>query len=123
MRKKVLAYARETYGTEPEYLWERYPDCAVLRRRDNRKWYGIIMAVKRSKLGLEGEENADVLNVKIGETGLRDALIDNRSIFKPYHMAAGTWVSIILDGTVAMKEISDLMDISYLAVADKRKAK
>lgn len=123
MRNKVLAYAKETYGTEPEYLWERYPDCAVLRRRDNRKWYGIIMTVKRCKLGLEGGENADVLNVKIGETGLRDALIDNRGIFKAYHMAAGTWVSIILDGTVDMKEISDLMDISYLAVADKRKTK
>ena len=123
MRNKVLAYAKETYGTEPEYLWERYPDCAVLRRRDNRKWYGIIMTVKRCKLGLKGGENADVLNVKIGETGLRDALIDNRGIFKAYHMAAGTWVSIILDGTVDMKEISDLMDISYLAVADKRKTK
>lgn len=34
--KTLLAYAKEKYRDTPEYLWEKFPDNAVLRRRDNR---------------------------------------------------------------------------------------
>ncbi|MBQ2618079.1 MAG: MmcQ protein, partial [Oscillospiraceae bacterium] len=62
LRNQIFAYAEETYGTQPEYLWPRFPDCAVLRRGDNRKWYGIVMDVSREKLGLPGLGRVDILN-------------------------------------------------------------
>ena len=37
--KKVLQYAKERYASEPEFLWERFPDCSAIRRSDNKKWY------------------------------------------------------------------------------------
>ena len=66
MREHVFEYAAEKYGTRPEYLFEKLPDCAVLRHYDNRKWYAIIMSVRRSKFG-GGEGTVDVMNVKVGD--------------------------------------------------------
>ena len=63
-REDVLSYARRKYGTEPDYPWKRDPDSVVLRHEDSRKWYGLIMCVGRDKLGLPGNEPADILNVK-----------------------------------------------------------
>ena len=57
MRQEILDYAFAEYGTEPEYLWKDSPNCAVLRHSSNNKWYGIIMDVPKSRLGLT--ENDD----------------------------------------------------------------
>ena len=55
VREKVYGYVKKKYGSEPEYLWRRFPDYAIFRHEDNRKWYGIIMDVPREKLGICGE--------------------------------------------------------------------
>ena len=44
-REEIFQYVKEQYGTEPEYLWKKDPDSAVLRHK-NGKWYAIIMAVE-----------------------------------------------------------------------------
>ena len=62
LREQILQYATRKYSTAPEYLWARHPTYAVLRRNDNRKWYGVIMNVPRMRLGLDGNENVDILN-------------------------------------------------------------
>lgn len=58
-RQKVFTWCRQQYGTEPEYPWN-----VVLRHTDNQKWYGLIMEVGRDKLGLPGDGEVDILNVK-----------------------------------------------------------
>ena len=63
-REALFAFAKETFGTEPEFLWEKTPDAGVLRHADNRKWYGIVMTVQRKTLGLSGEGAVEILNVK-----------------------------------------------------------
>ena len=50
-RAKLLKYARVQFGSEPEYLWEKYPAYWVL---SNRKWYAAVMDVPGNKLGLPG---------------------------------------------------------------------
>ena len=51
-REEIFQYVKEQYGTEPEYLWKKDPDSAVLRHK-NGKWYAIIMVVEKKILGLE----------------------------------------------------------------------
>lgn len=63
-RDEILKYVNKKYGTAPEFLWARYPNYAVLRRADNKKWYGIILDVPRKRLGLDGDDIIDILNVK-----------------------------------------------------------
>ena len=63
-KDELIIYAREQYGTEPEYLWESAPNTFVLRHRGNRKWYAVVMDVRRDRLGLPGEEIVYIMDVK-----------------------------------------------------------
>ena len=62
-REDIFKYVKRQYRTIPEYLWEKSPDNAVLRHK-NRKWYAVLMSIKKSKLGLEEDGMADIMNVK-----------------------------------------------------------
>ncbi|MCD8354897.1 MAG: MmcQ/YjbR family DNA-binding protein [Clostridiales bacterium] len=119
-RQAIFQYVKQQYGTEPEYLWMKYPSYAVLRRQDNQKWYGIVMDVPREKLGLPGTDVVDILDVKC-EPMLADLLRQSPGFFPGYHMNKKTWLSILLDGTVSDERIFDLLDASFQATANKRK--
>ena len=51
-RQEIFEWVKATYGTEPDYPWNDWN--AVLRHKDNNKWYGVVMEVAESKLGLTG---------------------------------------------------------------------
>ena len=123
MRNEIYGYVREKYHTEPEYLWLRFPGYAVLRRSDNRKWYGIIMNIRKSRLGLDGDEQVDVLNLKIDDPLFLDMLLSQKGYFPGYHSSKGKWISVILDGTVSMGELCPLIDMSFAAAGAKKRNK
>lgn len=118
-RDEILRYAMDKYGTRPEYLWARCPNYAILRRADNKKWYGAILDVPRERLGLAGTDVVDVLNVKC-DAGLYAFINGESGILRGYHMG-GTWVSVLLDGTVAREQIFALLDASYKLVGPRKK--
>lgn len=111
-REFVFKYAKENYGTEPEYLWERTPDAGVLRHISNKKWYGIVMSVSLDKLGLKRSGKADILNVKCDPMVLGSFLM-KAGYYPAYHMNKRHWITIILDGSVPPDEIELLIDQSY----------
>ena len=117
LRDQVLDYVRTKYQGRIEYLWMRYPSYGVFRHADNQKWYGAVMDIPRSKLGLSGDEFVDVLDVKPGDLFLMDLLLKREGFFPGYHMNRGNWISVILDGTVEYDEICELIDRSYIATA------
>lgn len=124
LREDIFRYVHDKYETEPEYLWRRFPHYAVLRHDDNRKWYGIIMDVSRENLGIHGSNRVDILNVKLSDSSYADMLTRQEGYFKGYHISRGNWVSVLLDGTVAMKEIQSLIDESFIVTSKKyRKVK
>lgn len=109
-RQKIFEWVREIYGTEPDYPWN--DQNAVLRHKDNNKWYGVVLKVAESKLGLNGDKIVDVLNIKcdpilIGSLRLKDGY------FPAYHMNKDSWISILLDGSVSAEEIKNLIELSY----------
>lgn len=118
-RQKIFAWAKQQYGTEPDYPWK--DNNAVLRHRDNHKWYAVLLEVSSTRLGLPGEETVDVLNVKC-EPLLIGSLRTQPGFFPAYHMNKDKWLSILLDGTVPEEEVKSLMDMSYgLTCPKKRK--
>ncbi len=121
IKENVFAYIREAYGREPEYLWDRFPDYAVFRHGDNRKWFAVEMNVPRVKLGLDGDGKIDILNVKVGDPLLVDLLIGQPGYLRAYHMSKGAWVSILLDGTVPEDEICGRIDESFSVTGAKRR--
>jgi len=112
LRDYVLRTALERYGTEPEYPWKSAPDYCVLRHSGSRKWYGLIMYVRRRQLGLDGGEYVDVLNVKC-ETAAAGSLRSQAGILPGYHMNKKSWITVLLDGSVSAGKISTLLDMSY----------
>ena len=111
-KETILEYAREHFGTEPEYLWTKYPTYCVLRHTKNQNWYAVFMNVPRNKLGLPGKEEVQILVIKCGSI-LLGSLLLNKGFLPAYHMSKSNWVTILLDGSVPFDEIVNLLEISY----------
>lgn len=109
-RDFVFSYVMEKYGTSPDYPWESTPDAAVLRK-SNKKWYGLVMQVKKSRVGLDGEGCIDILNVKCSSL-VREILIGEGKAVPAYHMNKRLWISVILE-KVSGQEVCGALDESY----------
>lgn len=110
--KKVIAYVREKYEDELEFLWQKFPDNAIWRRKDTKKWYAALLTVSKTKLGIESDESAEILDLRIKPEHL-DALLDHKKYFPGYHMNKKHWYTICLDGSVPFDEICSKIDESY----------
>lgn len=112
LRNKIEQYIINNYVSQPEYLWMQYPSFAVYRHNDNRKWFAFIGQLPKRLLGLEGDEQIEIINVK-RETLLIDEMLKHKGFLKGYHMNKKYWISILLDGTVPFDVICDFIDLSY----------
>ncbi len=117
-RQEVFEYCRQQYGTEPDYPWQ--DGNAVLRHRDNNKWYGLVMEVGRDKLGMSGDGEVNVLNVKC-DPALAGSLRMQPGFFPAYHMNKEKWLSILLEGPQPDDEVKRLIDLSYQLTEAKKK--
>ncbi len=116
LRDQILKYALKKYSAEPEYLWAKFPLYAVLRHAENKKWFALIMNVPREKLGLEGGDEIDILNLKMQDFMQKDILIhQEKGIIDGYHISKGNWISVLLDGSVKFEKICELLDVSFEA--------
>lgn len=110
--KEVIEYIRTRYGGELEFLWEKFSDNAIWRRKDNNKWYGVILVVSKRKLGLNSDEVSEILDLRMEPDEL-EKTVDNQKIFRGYHMNKKHWITLCLDGSVKTDEIFSLIDKSY----------
>lgn len=114
--KRVIQYVREKYQDELEFLWAKFPDNAVFRRSDNRKWYAVILTVQKEKLGLKESDKVEILDLRMEPDQLA-AIIDGKRYFPGWHMNKKHWVTICLDGSVDIEEIFQCIDASYILAA------
>ena len=110
--KEIVAYIKNKYGDELEFLWEKSPKNAVVRRKSSKKWYAVILTVSKRKLNLDSDEIIEVINLHNIVEEIKK-LIDNKKYFPAYHMNKKYWCTICLDGTVELEEIYKLVDVSY----------
>lgn len=120
LRADVFTFVAEQYGVEPEYVFCDDDDTAVLRNQTSKKWFGIVMQVKKDKFGQKGEGTVDVLNVKLLPEMVGTEWADD-GFFPAYHMNKEKWVSILLDGRVEKQKVYAFLDASYQTVTPKRK--
>ena len=117
-RQEVFNWCRQQYGTEPEYPWNDWN--AVLRHTDNQKWYGLIMEVSRDKLGLSGDGEVDILNVK-SDPMLIGSYRTQEGFFAAYHMNKENWISILLDKPELDDAIKKFLALSFELTTPKKK--
>ena len=119
-RKELFQYARDAWGTEPEYPWMDEPSFAVLRHSLGGKWYGLVMNLPKKTLGLPGEGSVDVLNLKL-DPALVYILREQPGYLPAWHMNKTHWLTVLLDGSVPSERIRDLLAQSYGLTRKKMK--
>ena len=108
----LTAWIKARYGAEPEYLWADYPDAFVFRHAENRKWFGVVMEVERSKLGLSGPGRVWLLDVKTGPL-LGGSYLGQPGIVRAWHMNKTHWLGVLLDGSAPEQTVQELADLSF----------
>lgn len=110
--QQVIAYAREKYQDELQFLWQRFPKNAILRRKDNAKWYAALLVLDKRKLGLDEDGVVDIIDLR-GDPGAIRALVDGERYFPGFHMNKKHWYTMCLDGSVPVKDVLARIDESY----------
>lgn len=108
----IIRYVSDKYGDELEFLWPKLSDNAIWRRKDNQKWYAVILVVSKRKLGLDSDEIVEVIDLRMPPEQL-EAIVDNQTYFRGYHMNKKHWISLCLDGSIPVEEICSRLDESY----------
>lgn len=112
-RDFVLDYVKGLVGATYDCPFENDFDSTVLRHEKSRKWFGIVMSVKKSKVKMKGEGEVDVLNLKSNHENSLVLFELYDGIIPAYHMNKTHWISVILDGSVPEKVVCSLIDKSF----------
>ena len=103
------------FQVKPDFPWEhsaRYQSYGAFRHRSNRKWFALIMNGTREVLNKERNTSPiDILNVKISPAQ-GEELRKTPGIYPAYHMNHKTWISGVLDETLADEKIGELINTS-----------
>lgn len=110
--KDVIAYVRDKYGDELEFLWTKFPDNAIVRRKDNQKWYAALLTVSRRKLGMASDARVEILDLRMKPEEI-GVTVDGKLYFPGYHMNKAHWITLCLDGSLPLEEILRRLDDSY----------
>ncbi|QND46140.1 MmcQ/YjbR family DNA-binding protein (plasmid) [Rhizobium lusitanum] len=111
-RSEIFDYAQKEFGVKPDYPFKKFPHYAALRHSDDNKWFGLVMNVSLNKIGLQGDEEIDVVDFKCPVEKVSD--LRNQDGFHPaYHMNKEHWLTARLDGSVSKQEIFALLRESY----------
>ena len=115
----IIEHIKSEYGASPEFLWpDRYPDYAVFRHRDNKKWFALVATIAATSLGLKDDKQIDVINLKFDKNQTYDFAETSDHIFPAYHMNKNNWINIWLDGKLSDEMVFKLIRKSYL-LSDK----
>ena len=118
-KQRFLEYCLNTYGTSPDYPFDEDFETAVLRHRDNRKWYAIVMRVSRRKFGLDSDEVIDVVNLKL-PIEMHGSFGAAEGIYPAYHMNKLHWISVLLPDA-SEDVVRFLTNVSFEATRAKPK--
>ena len=111
--QQIFDYAANQYATQPEYLWEKYPEYAILRHGNAKgKWYALIGKISKTKLSLKEKGETDFINLKC-PPDMVSILRQSPNFLPAYHMNKSNWVTLLLDGSLPEEEIIRLLELSY----------
>lgn len=110
--KEIIEYIKEKYNDNLEHLWQKFPENAIWRNKENNKWYGALLILSKRKLEIDSDEIIEIIDLRYQRDSIH-RFIDNDKILPGYHMNKDNWITIKLDDSVETKKIFDLIDNSY----------
>ena len=119
LKDEYIAWIKNQFGAEPDFPWPDTPDYCVFRC-PNEKWFALVMRIKYKQLGLTGDENVWVVNIKADQTEIPN-LIDHKSIFPAWHMNKKHWITVLLTAVTDLEKLCELTLKSYELVSKSKK--
>lgn len=110
--RMAIEYVRKKYGDELEFLWTKFPDNAVWRRKDNHKWYGAILTVNGRKIGLNTDKIVEIIDLRM-EAANRDNILSKKYYYPGWHMNKKSWYTLVLDDCISDEEMKLRITESY----------
>ena len=120
-RTEIENAITERFGVHPERPFARDQSIVVFRHPENRKWFGVVMTIAKSKLGIPENGNIDVINLKCAPEML-DSLWQEDGIYPAYHMSRGHWITAALDGRLSPDTLTFLLRVSFDLTLPRKKA-
>ena len=117
--------AAQAYATSlPEVLldqpFQEDFETTVIRHVKSRKWFCLFMRVSAHKIGREGSEPVELLNLKCDP---EDGIVARElfeGILPAYHMNKTHWITVVLDGSVPKAFVNRLIAKSYLLTKGRK---
>ena len=101
---RIARKIKDIYNDEPEFIWDKFPGYGIFRNPNNKKWYGLIMNIDKSKIDKKTKGEVEVINLKLDVDKIPN-LLKKKGYYNAYHMNKQNWVTIVLDDTIADEEI------------------
>ena len=115
LKDDYIAWIKNQFGAEPDFPWPDTPDYCVFRC-PNEKWFALIMRIKYRQLGLTGDEEVWVVNMKADNSEI-PTLIDRKSIFPAWHMNKKHWITVLLTAATDFEKLCELTQNSFELVS------
>lgn len=112
LKDDFIAWIKSKFGAEPDYPWPDDAPYSFVFRCPNEKWFALVMRIKYRQLGLTGDENVWVVNMKADQDAIPN-LIDHKSIFPAWHMNKKHWITILLTAVTDFEKLCELTEKSY----------
>ena len=112
--KRLMREVENRYGSDLEFLWERFPKDAIYRNNENGKWFVLLVALEKSKIGLEGKGEIEIAVLKHDDVS---DVIDGKLILEGYHMNKKHWITVPLDDRISDDELFELVGNSYSLIS------
>ncbi len=109
--RRLIEYVHRQYGEKLEFLWEKSPDNAILRRSDTSKWYAALLTIPSHKLGVTPDRIVEVIDLRLHPDKMA-GLIDKERYFPGWHMNKKSWYTIIMDDSVPFEELCQRVEES-----------
>ena len=107
---RIAELIKSKYGVSPEIMKFGSASNGVFRNPLTRKWIGMIMQSRKSKITGDSEEKVEILSLNFKDEAQKN---DKKGIYHPYKKKNKNWIVIILDDTLSDREIMDLVAIGY----------
>ncbi len=117
-REQITEYAATLEDTVLDKPFNEDFFTTVLRHGRSKKWFGILLKAPCDRVGVKGEGEVEVLNLKCDPVLAKGLFETYRGIMPAYHMNKYHWITVVLDSDVPFSEAKGLIDLSF-SLTDK----
>lgn len=110
--KKIIEFVKQEFNSSLEFLWPKFLNNAICRRRDNRKWFIVFMKTTADKIGLNKNNSIEIINLRVDNSKLK-TLLDYMTFFPAYHMNKKSWITVKLNSVTNINQVYQLIRESF----------